>query len=286
MIEQQIDKQQATSGDVEQKQSDEMRIPQLAISIRSSDKSVQISALKSILNIVINEPQSIEAIYDNDIIGILNKFIGIIDVGEVYSKKENQSKSGSKALCELVEENSKIRETLINTGFIQLVLHSLQQQTVKIQTLDSLSLSSSENDTEIVQFDRSMPTFVKMGLLNVVLKLVEDDEALKPASILVPVLEEIKINSENQLKNKAKKLLSQLSAEGISDEQSQQTESEKDKKIKYLNDQIDRKDEQIRRINEEKNKLVDELSQNEEEKNMLCEELIKEREEKEDQQFE
>ncbi|KAA6370377.1 MAG: hypothetical protein EZS28_034094, partial [Streblomastix strix] len=45
-------------------------IPQLAIAIRSSDKNIQIPALKSLLNIVVNVPESVEALYENDVVSV------------------------------------------------------------------------------------------------------------------------------------------------------------------------------------------------------------------------
>ncbi|KAA6367591.1 MAG: hypothetical protein EZS28_036882, partial [Streblomastix strix] len=110
-------------------------LPQLAVAIRSPDKNVHIPALKSILDIVINEPQSIDALYENDIVNVLNKYIGSEEVEEAYvlsstilhvigvrskvidsniragtvtesfiqiihSSNEKQSKAGSKALCD------------------------------------------------------------------------------------------------------------------------------------------------------------------------------------------
>ncbi|KAA6361678.1 MAG: hypothetical protein EZS28_042795, partial [Streblomastix strix] len=162
-------------------------VPHLAIAIRSSDKNIQIPPLKSLLNIVMNVPESIECIYDNDIVNILNKYIGSVEEGEIFvlsstilhvigvrskvedasvragaatesliqiihSSNEKESKSGSKALCELVEENSQIRNSLLSTGFAQLVLHTLTSNT-QIETKSS-SFSYPEKST---------PIFVKIG---------------------------------------------------------------------------------------------------------------------------
>jgi hypothetical protein len=41
------------------------------------------------------------------------------------SSNEKQSKAGSKALCDLIEENETIRNSLLTTGFIQVVIHTL-----------------------------------------------------------------------------------------------------------------------------------------------------------------
>ncbi|KAA6357592.1 MAG: hypothetical protein EZS28_046881, partial [Streblomastix strix] len=59
-------------------------IPHLATALRSPDKNILIPALKHILDIVVNEPESIEAVYENDIVSILNKLLSINQEGEIY----------------------------------------------------------------------------------------------------------------------------------------------------------------------------------------------------------
>ncbi|KAA6393372.1 MAG: hypothetical protein EZS28_011097, partial [Streblomastix strix] len=59
-------------------------ILQLATALRSPDKNIQIPALKHILNIVVYEAESIEAVYENDIVNILNKLLNSIQEGEIY----------------------------------------------------------------------------------------------------------------------------------------------------------------------------------------------------------
>ncbi|KAA6384049.1 MAG: hypothetical protein EZS28_020424 [Streblomastix strix] len=263
-------------------------IPQLAIAIRSSDKNIQIPALKSLLNIVVNVPESVEALYENDVVSVLNKYIGGAQEGEIYvlsstilhvigvrskvedssvragaatesliqiihSSNEKESKSGSKALCELVEENSQIRNSLLSTGFAQVVLHTLTSNT-QIETKSSSS-SSPENST---------PIFVKIGLLNVILKLSEEEKGLESLIVLIPALEELKSNGENQLKSKAKNLLLILSQiKGINSQNSNSKSNlrEKDQKIqqmeesnKHLNEELRIKDEELLQIGDDRDK--------------------------------
>ncbi|KAA6322399.1 MAG: hypothetical protein EZS28_054439, partial [Streblomastix strix] len=95
----------------------------------------------------------------------------------IHSSNEKESKSGSKALCELVEENSQIRNSLLSTGFAQLVLHTLTSNT-QIETKSSSSYSSTP--------ENSTPIFIKIGLLNVILKLSEEEKGLESLIILIP----------------------------------------------------------------------------------------------------
>ncbi|KAA6354757.1 MAG: hypothetical protein EZS28_049716, partial [Streblomastix strix] len=114
--------------------------------IRLPDKRVQISALKKILDIVLNGPENVVSIYENNIISELNKFITNEEKEEVlsitilhvirvrrktfdskirirtatesliqiiHSPIEKQSKSGSKALRNLIAENLEIRNSLM-----------------------------------------------------------------------------------------------------------------------------------------------------------------------------
>ncbi|KAA6384638.1 MAG: hypothetical protein EZS28_019835 [Streblomastix strix] len=296
-------------------------LPQLAVAIRSPDKNVHIPALKSILDIVINEPQSIDALYENDIVNVLNKYIGSEEVEDAYvlsstilhvigvrskvidsniragtatesfvqiihSSNEKQSKAGSKALCDLIEENETIRNSLLTTGFIQVVIHTLTSGS------QVPSQSSSSSSSQIIS---DSPTFVKVGLLDVILRLVTVAEGLQPLSILIPLLEEQKKNGETELKVKARKILGQLSSEGINDSSGNEKENEKDQKIKELKDtnkkqdeQLKQKDEELMRKDEEIKRDKEELKQKDKilekeklEKEKLAIQIQKEREEKE-----
>ncbi|KAA6328835.1 MAG: hypothetical protein EZS28_053675, partial [Streblomastix strix] len=122
----------------------------------------------------------------------------------IHSPNEKQSKQGSKALSDLVAENETIRNSLLTTGFAELVLHTLTSNS-KIQSKSSSSSSQSD----------IIPIFIKVGLLDVVLRLVTTAEGLQPLSLLIPILEELKLNGEDELKSKSKKILGLLSIEGI-----------------------------------------------------------------------
>ncbi|KAA6375182.1 MAG: hypothetical protein EZS28_029292 [Streblomastix strix] len=100
-------------------------LPQFGQAIQSSDKKLIIAALRSILDIVIYEPDNMEVVYESIDVGTLNKLVGSADDGEIYSSNEKRSRSGSKTLCDLIEDNEGFRNSLINTRFIQIVLHSI-----------------------------------------------------------------------------------------------------------------------------------------------------------------
>ncbi|KAA6372516.1 MAG: hypothetical protein EZS28_031957 [Streblomastix strix] len=292
------------------KQSDSLgigNIPQLAIAIRSSDKNIQIPALKSLLNIVVNVPESVEALYENDVVSVLNKYIGGAQEGEIYvlsstilhvigvrskvedasvragaatesliqiihSSNEKESKSGSKALCELVEENSQIRNSLLSTGFAQVVLHKLTSNT-QIETKSSSS-SSPENST---------PIFIKIGLLNVVQRLTEEEKGLESLIVLIPVLEELKSNGENQLKSKAKNLLLILSQIiGINSQNSNSNSNlkEKDQKIQQMEESNKRKDEELRINDQELLKMKNERDKEKQRAEQAEQDKNKEKQEK------
>ncbi|KAA6368024.1 MAG: hypothetical protein EZS28_036450, partial [Streblomastix strix] len=284
------------------------QITVFAVSIRSQDQNVQIPALKGILDIVVNEPESVESLFDNNIIVDLNKIISSDQEGEVFvlssailhivgvrsksvdivvrakvatdsiiqiinSTNEKQSKAASKALCDLVEANEQIRNSLLTTGFIQVVLHTFTVNT-QIQTKSSSSSQSTSNDNVI-------PGYVKVGLLNVILKLTEEEGGLESLGILIPILEEMKRNGEEQIKSKAKKILNQLNGEGI---QSYSTlvnnEKEKDDQIKQLENtnklqvkQLIRADEEKEQVKAENEGISTQLQRTTEEKERLRIEL-------------
>ncbi|KAA6361008.1 MAG: hypothetical protein EZS28_043465, partial [Streblomastix strix] len=83
-------------------------LPQLAVAIRSPDKNVHIPALKSILDIVINEPQSIDALYENNIIADLNKYNRSEEVEEAYVL--------SSTILHVIGVRSKVIDSNIRAG--------------------------------------------------------------------------------------------------------------------------------------------------------------------------
>ncbi|KAA6314404.1 MAG: hypothetical protein EZS28_055590, partial [Streblomastix strix] len=78
----------------------------------------------------------------------------------IHSPNEKQSKQGSKALSDLITENETIRNSLLTTGFAEVILHTLTSNN-QIQSKQS---SSSSSDI--------IPIFIKVGLLDGVLRLV------------------------------------------------------------------------------------------------------------------
>ncbi|KAA6354658.1 MAG: hypothetical protein EZS28_049815, partial [Streblomastix strix] len=202
-------------------------IPRLIQDLESDNSNLHIPALRLLLEIILDNRENKDLAQKFNLMTFLNKFTGNVEKNEefvlsttishvigvrngsddetilagaatesliqiIHSPDEKISKSGSKALCELVEENSEIRNSLLSTGFAQLVLHTLTSNT-QIETKSS-SYSSPENST---------PIFIKIGLLNVVKKLTEDEKGLESLIVLMPVLEELKSGEENQLKSKA-----------------------------------------------------------------------------------
>ncbi|KAA6385053.1 MAG: hypothetical protein EZS28_019421 [Streblomastix strix] len=172
----------------------------------SPDKNTQIAALKGILDIVINDLHSFESLFVNNVIDDLNRIIANGEGEEVFalsttilhvlgvrcqvmdaavcareatesliqiihSENKQQSKAGSKALCDLVEANYVIQNSLLTTGFAQVVLRTLILGTQE-QGKDSSSSQQSSSD-------KLIPTFIKAGLLNVILKLTEQSQELE-----------------------------------------------------------------------------------------------------------
>ncbi|KAA6367636.1 MAG: hypothetical protein EZS28_036837 [Streblomastix strix] len=180
----------------------------------------------------------------------------------IYSPNEKKSKAGSKALCDLIEENEQIRNSLLTTGFVQIVLHSLTSNT-QIQSQQSSSSSNNQ-----------IPTFVKIGLLNVIQKLTDEEEGLQSLSVLIPILEELKQNGEDQLKNKARKILSLLSGEGIK-YSSNSNDKEKDQKIKELEESNKINIEELHQVQQEKEREIIEKERLKSENTKLKEENIK-----------
>ncbi|KAA6373503.1 MAG: hypothetical protein EZS28_030971, partial [Streblomastix strix] len=158
-------------------------------------------------------------------------------------------------LSDLITENETIRNSLLTTGFAEVVLHTLTSNN-QIQSKQS---SSSSSDI--------IPIFIKVGLLDVVLRLVTTAEGLQPLSLLIPILEEIKLNGQEELKNKSKKILNNLNTEGIN----VQSTSNKEE-MKHEKEEIIRLKEELRR-EKEKNRLKDEeLRREKEERNRILEE--------------
>ncbi|KAA6399480.1 MAG: hypothetical protein EZS28_004991 [Streblomastix strix] len=185
---------------------------------------------------------------------LLNKFAGNIEKNEEFSRDGKTSKSRSKALCELIEENEIIRHSLMTTGFIQKVQYAF------INSSQSSSSSSSS------QTESTTPYHVKCGLLDILLRLVTGSDDLQPTSILIPILTELKNNGEKEIKNKSINILGIQNTKGIN--AISFDFKEKDDEIKQLKEAMERKEEELRRNEEELRRKEEELRRNKEELQM------------------
>ncbi|KAA6361907.1 MAG: hypothetical protein EZS28_042566, partial [Streblomastix strix] len=167
----------------------------------------------------------------------------------IFSPDEQISKAGSKALGDLIEENTEIRKSLLTTGFIQIVQQELPSEVL------THSIQSSSSSSSSLQKETNVPNHVRNNLLDQLLKLAVSAEDLQPLSILIPILERIKTDGEPELKNKAKRILGMIASEGIS---SLSDTKEKDEKIHQLEEENKRKDEENKKMQEEYKKLKDE----------------------------
>ncbi|KAA6359761.1 MAG: hypothetical protein EZS28_044712, partial [Streblomastix strix] len=163
-------------------------------------------------------------------------------IQSLFSPDEKQSKSGSKALCELIEENEIVRNSLMTTGFIQNVQHSF--------TNNQQSSSSSQTES-------ATPYHVKCGILDVLLKLVTSCDDLQPTSILIPILIQFQKNGEKEIKKKSENIFAILNIKGINATSSDS--KEKDEKIDQLELMNRNKDEENNVLNTENLKLIKEI---------------------------
>ncbi|KAA6371010.1 MAG: hypothetical protein EZS28_033463 [Streblomastix strix] len=255
-------------------------IPQLANDLRSTNEDLHYPALQRLMIAIVLEPQNIEIVKLQDIIGILNKFhitdtrpelrelsTAILVVLDVHGMCRNKrrcaltsgwalihiilnsdeilSRQGTEALCKLIVADEEIRHAMYSKRFVDLIIETLNDQE-QIQKQSSSSSSSSLSNQE----EESEPNFVKSGLLSVVLNLAQEIENPTEFGILIPVLEQIKKTGEKELKGKAKLILGSLQQEQITDP-FQKHLNEKDEEIKKLRLENERlnieKEEQRRR---------------------------------------
>ncbi|KAA6311599.1 MAG: hypothetical protein EZS28_056095, partial [Streblomastix strix] len=126
----------------------------------------------------------------------------------IFSSDEKLSQIGSKTLVELIEESQEIRNSLILNGFITIVQRTLDPNLI-------LSNKPSSSPKFFFQQETTIPYHIKIGILDVVHKLAEKSEVLKPMSSLIPVLEDLKINGLKDLKKKSGNILGILNSNGI-----------------------------------------------------------------------
>ncbi|KAA6399737.1 MAG: hypothetical protein EZS28_004735, partial [Streblomastix strix] len=162
----------------------------------------------------------------------------------IFSPDEKTSKSGSKSLCDLIEENEIFGHSLMTTGFIQKVQHAF--------TNNQQSSSSSQTES-------TTPYHVKCGLLDIIHKLAATVDDLQPISILIPILIVLKTNEDKNIKKKSENIFIFLNSKGINAPSSESTK-ENDEKIQYLEEQNRIKDEETRRKDEQLQKELIEKS--------------------------
>ncbi|KAA6375815.1 MAG: hypothetical protein EZS28_028659 [Streblomastix strix] len=274
-------------------------IPHMIQDLESDNTNLHVPALRRLLDIILDNPGNYELILQNRIIPLMNKFTGNINQNEefalsttivhligvrgaiedktvlveaateplirmIHQSDEKISKCGSKALGDLIEENEIIRHSLLSTGFAQIVLHTLSLGT---QSQQSSSSSSSSSQT-----DSSIPIHVKNGILDVLFKLIGSSQNLEALSVLIPILEQMKTNGEQELKNKAKKILGLLSSEGITFSSS--SSKEKDERIQLIESEKIKQGEEINKMKEE----IEKIKREKDEENVkLKEEIEKEK---------
>ncbi|KAA6377648.1 MAG: hypothetical protein EZS28_026825 [Streblomastix strix] len=215
---------------------DAVIISRLIADLVQDNAHLYVPALKLLLDIVLNHLQSKDLVLPQKIIPLLKKFSGNVDGSEefvlcatilqvvgarcgtqdktllayeiiypliqlIHSNDEKQSKSGSKALEELIGENEIIRNSLLQSGFIYIVQRAFALET-------------------------GYSTFVKSGLLDIVLKLLLSADELDPLASLIPTLEQLKICEHKLLKKQAINILALLNVKGINASQSMQVNNE------------------------------------------------------------
>ncbi|KAA6402702.1 MAG: hypothetical protein EZS28_001773 [Streblomastix strix] len=262
-------------------------IPQLANDLRSTDVFLHYPALQRLFIAIVMDSSNIEAVKQQDMVGVLNNFlvsearpelqelsVAILGVLGAHGKRRRKrsraltsgwaliqiilnsdqvlSKQGTEALCKLIVIDEDVRHAMLSRRFVDLILETFINQE-KIQNQSS-SFSSDQQD-------ESEQNFVKVGLLSVVLKLAEEIENPIILSALIPTLEEIKKNGEKEMMKKAKSILGCLREEGITAPQSNES-NQKDEKIRQLEETVRRQEELIRRNDEEKEREKIEKEEN------------------------
>ncbi|KAA6369454.1 MAG: hypothetical protein EZS28_035019, partial [Streblomastix strix] len=253
---------------------EQTNIPSLIHDLESDNINLHIPALRELLNIIVDNCETKELIQKYQLMPLLNKFAGNVEKNEeyvqsttilhvigvrngsddkiilagsatesiilsIFSPDEKTSKSGSKSLGDLIEENEIIRNSLVRTGFIQKVQYAFTNCTT--------------------------PYHVKCGVLDILLRLITNSDNLEPIAILIPILTELKNNGEKETKKKSINILGILIANGINSTQSD-SEKVKDEKIQQLEESNRLKDDELQHERMEKERIQIELRQTNEEK--------------------
>ncbi|KAA6380434.1 MAG: hypothetical protein EZS28_024040, partial [Streblomastix strix] len=241
-------------------------------------------------------PECLDEFYSQDMPSILNKFLspktsnekfvlsttilhiaGVLDnisdeivranaaieplLQMIHSPNEGRSRAASKALGELAEDNDLICASLLSTGFLGSVQHTLSADIIdQVETSQQLKLSESYLKQSKEEGDSA---HIKDGLLDVVLRIMhssDNDEELKQIAVLIPALEELKSKGSRRIRRRAKDILSLLGSEGITSVLSSKKEKENELKIREL-EELNRKQEELNRKQEEELRQVKELNE-------------------------
>ncbi|KAA6376841.1 MAG: hypothetical protein EZS28_027631, partial [Streblomastix strix] len=174
------------------------------------------------------KPENLKALYKSDALNIIKKFSNsdqndlfvwskiILDIinskdkvrdelirMQTASSNEGHSNSASNILEDLIVDK-KIQRSLLSTGFLQTVLTTLpsnDKQPIKQQTQ---------------QIEIHTPNYIINGLLSIVLKLSENKETIQELTVLIPSINEQKLNTDKDIRKKATLLLNRLQIGGES----------------------------------------------------------------------
>ncbi|KAA6396109.1 MAG: hypothetical protein EZS28_008364 [Streblomastix strix] len=267
-------------------ENDTKRIIALMIeNLESENVNLRIHSLRQILDIVLDISSNYELVLKYKLIPLLNKFAVNIDNYEefvlsttilhiistrdrsqffdaitepliriIQSGDEKLSKTASKTLGELIEDNQFVRLSLLSNGFIKMI----QLKFIRY-------LTGTQQSSSTLQSEDKISIHVQIGLLDVLLKLVESAENIQPIAILMSVLEQLKSDQQIEIKKKTINIIGILIAKGIdihaltesnskSIEQQKIIDNEQNNRIQQLEEQIRMKDEELKRERDEKGK--------------------------------
>ncbi|KAA6368456.1 MAG: hypothetical protein EZS28_036017, partial [Streblomastix strix] len=125
------------------------------------------------------------------------------------------------------------------------------------------ALTNSSQSSSSSQTANPTPNYLISGILDIILKLLATADDLQPIAILIPLLNEMKINGEKNIKKKTENILFILLAKGINSHTSENS-NEKDEKIHLLEDANRNKDDIIRRKDEQLKQKDSELQREKE----------------------
>ncbi|KAA6381347.1 MAG: hypothetical protein EZS28_023128 [Streblomastix strix] len=245
----------------QEEKNPEPDLSQIYSELESEDVKINLSALGTLLNIVIQNPECKQLILEQKLLPVLNKFAGNIDhnnnfvlsqtilrvIGDqpvnqsqsqdvetkkkrdnqlIFSMDEKLSKSGDEYIDKLIRESKEIRFALLLTGFIQTVVQALSLGTQQTDKSTS-STTSTQKSSSISQSEKQIRNIVIIELLDAVSEIVATNEKLESFASFIPLLEQWKADEEKDIRIKSINLLTILSVKGVGNNQKlQQLESE------------------------------------------------------------